>query len=349
MSSIPIYSHLPVLLQPVLEALAWEEAAEEGLWVDATLGLGGHSQALIERLVDLGKAPRWLGLDRDEEALLYAENRLNTTHATQALTEWRLLRSEFSKLPQVLGLQEQNSFEEGQQPITGGLLADLGVSSLQLDKASRGFSFREEAPLDMRMAGETHSKELTAADLLAHWDAEQLADCFYRYGEERLSRPIARAIVWHREHIGPLQTTLELAHLLEKEAKRKGLWPPRHNGKRDKAPPIHPATRVFQALRIAVNHELDELETLLAAMPALMAPGSRVGIISFHSLEDRLVKHWFAQAAKTCVCPPAWPVCQCQHKPLFRALSKKAIIATEAERSENPRSRSAKLRIYQRI
>jgi 16S rRNA (cytosine1402-N4)-methyltransferase len=344
----PVYNHLPVLLKPILEALAWPEASKDGLWVDATLGLGGHSKALIERLGELGKQPHWLGLDRDEEALAHAKARLEAELPATALAHWRLVKSEFSKLPQALGLNVEASLEEGQQPITGALLADLGVSSLQLDKGSRGFSFREDAPLDMRMGG-ANSNESTAANLLAQWNAEQLANCFYNYGEERLSRPIARAIVWHRENVAPLETTLQLANLLENEAKRKGLWPPRRDKKRDKAPQIHPATRVFQALRIAVNHELDELESLLAAMPLLMAPGARVGIISFHSLEDRLVKHWFLQAAKTCICPPTWPVCQCSHKPLFRSLSKKAIIATEEERNENPRSRSAKLRLYERI
>ncbi|GAB1542322.1 16S rRNA (cytosine(1402)-N(4))-methyltransferase RsmH [Scytonema sp. NUACC21] len=282
------FSHIPVLSREVIEGLA---VRPNGHYLDATVGGGGHSRLILESAPDV----RLTAIDQDEDALAAAKKEL-------AAFEERVqfIRTNFAayQFP-------QNNFD--------GIIADLGVSSHHLDTPERGFSFRREANLDMRM---DRRQSLTAADVINYWDEAELANIFFKYGEERLSRRIARHIVEKR----PFQTTTELASAIASSVPAKY----RHGR-------IHPATRVFQALRIAVNDELKVLETFLSKAPNALTPGGRIAVISFHSLEDRIVKHTLRDS------------------PLLQVLTKKPITAQEEEINNNPRARSAKLRIAQRI
>ena len=304
--------HLPVLLDEVLELLM---VRKEGVYVDCTLGLGGHSEQILSRLAGTGQL---IALDWDEEALKEASDRLGGRHENL-----QILHESFKNLPQVLtGLQVQ---------ALDGCLLDLGVSSLQLDSPQRGFSFRREGPLDMRMddRGET-----TAADLIQQLSEEELADLFRRYGEEKAARRIASALV-ERRHRSPIGTTTELAQIVE-EVKGSG------RGR------IHPATQVFQALRIEVNAELDELESLLQGLISLLKPGGRLVVISFHSLEDRIVKNVFRKAAGRCVCFRPQELCSCPRITEVKILTRKPVTPSAQEIQENSRARSAKLRAVQK-
>ncbi len=287
--------HVPVLLEASLEYL---NVRPGGVIVDATLGLGGHSSEIAKRLGPTGKL---ICFDRDPEAMAKAKVRLKEVAAELG-----------SEMPEVVF--EPRAFSEAAEAIKpgsiDGLLADFGVSSLQLDEAHRGFSFRSDGPLDMRM--DTRSGE-TAEQVVNQEDENELADLIYEFGEERRSRRIARAIVRAR----PISTTAELAQVISAAA-------PSMKG--DK---IHPATRTFQALRIRVNNELGEIETLLKSAPSLLKPGGRLVLISFHSLEDRRVKDSFRELHRD---------------KTFEVLTKKPIVAEEQEQLRNPRSRSAKLR-----
>ncbi|MBN3882791.1 MAG: 16S rRNA (cytosine(1402)-N(4))-methyltransferase RsmH [Nostoc sp.] len=283
----PIFSHLPVLPQEVIAGLA---VSPGGHYLDTTVGGGGHSRLILEAAADV----RVTAIDQDEDALAAARKEL----------------AEFGDRIQFI---HRNFADYEFPPNTfDGILADLGVSSYHLDKAERGFSFRQAANLDMRM---DRGRSLTAADVINNWDEAELADIFFKYGEERLSRRIARRIVERR----PLHTTTELADAIASSV------PPKYRYGR-----IHPATRVFQALRIVVNDELKSLETFLDKAPNALVPSGRIVIISFHSLEDRPVKHGL------------------RNSPLLKVLTKKPIIAQEEEISKNPRSRSAKLRIAEK-
>ena len=292
--------HVPVLLEEVLEYL---NVRPDGVVVDATLGLAGHSSEIAKRLGGKGKL---IGFDRDPEAMEKAKARLE------------VLRAELGdEMPEVVF--EPRAFSEASGVIEpgslDGLLADFGVSSLQLDEAHRGFSFRTDGPLDMRM--DTRSGE-TAEQVVNQEDENELADLIYEFGEERRSRRIARAIVRAR----PITTTAELARIVSAEA------PPMKGEK------IHPATRTFQALRIRVNNELGEIQSLLKSAGSLLKPGGRLVLISFHSLEDRLVKDAFKAAKDAKV---------------FEVLTKKPVVAAEQEQMRNPRSRSAKMRAAEKI
>jgi 16S rRNA (cytosine1402-N4)-methyltransferase len=287
--------HVPVLLDDVLKFL---NVRPGGVVVDATVGLGGHSAEIAKRL---GAKGRLICFDRDPEAMELAKARLDEVRAEIG-----------EEMPEVVF--EPRAFSEGGEAVApgslDGLLADFGVSSLQLDEAHRGFSFRSEGPLDMRM--DTRSGE-TAGQVVNQADENELADLIYEFGEERRSRRIARAIVRAR----PISTSTELARVISAAA-------PSMKG--DK---IHPATRTFQALRIRVNDELGEIRTLLKSAPSLLKPGGRLVLISFHSLEDRLVKDALREGGRDGV---------------FEVLTKKPVIAGEQEQMRNPRSRSAKLR-----
>lgn len=301
------YGHLPVLLREVLAHL---DPQPGDLFIDGTLGAGGHASAILDLIAPNG---RLLAFDRDPEALRFATRRLDS--CGNRLT------------PVVASYADMGTIapEHGFAAVDG-ILLDLGLSSRQLEDANRGFSFLKEGPLDMRFdprQGET------AADLINNLTAEELADIFRRYGEETHSRRIARLIIANR----PLQTTTELADLIENEIGRRG------------RPGRHPATQVFQALRIAVNGELNEVERGLTAATKLLKPGGRLAVISFHSLEDRLVKNFFRDAARACVCPPEQPVCTCGARPELKLVTRKAVQATESEIAANPRSRSARLRV----
>ncbi|MGN0866493.1 MAG: 16S rRNA (cytosine(1402)-N(4))-methyltransferase RsmH [Oligosphaeraceae bacterium] len=307
------FLHIPVLQQEALQLLRELPGPRV---VDGTLGGGGDSQALLEQ----DASREVLGIDRDPAALEAATRRLAPFGAR--FHPWH---GTFSQM-------EEAAAQQGWESVDG-ILLDIGVSSPQIDTPERGFSFRFDAPLDMRM--DPSSPDPTAADLLNTLPQEALADLFWTYGEERLSRPIARAIVERRRE-RPWSTTGELAQLLERvvgRARQHGLPPP---------------TRVFQALRIAVNRELEELEEALKAAERLLSPGGRLVVISFHSLEDRMVKRFFQHAALACVCPPAVPRCVCHKQVTFQILTRKPLTASQEELDRNPRAGCAKLRAAQR-
>ena len=289
--------HVPVLRDEVLD---WLQPRDGGLYVDGTLGLGGHTQAVLERSAPSGRV---IGFEWDAEALARAQERL-----VPYRERLRIVHASYADLAGAL--------EKLNVGPVDGLLVDLGVSSLQLDDRDRGFSFRADAPLDMRM---DRRRPVTAAGLVARLSEEQLADLFYHYGEERQARRIARFLVEARE-AEPVTTTGRLAEIVAAAVPRK-FHPPR----------IHVATRVFQALRIAVNTELDNLVRLLETAPAVLAPGARIAVIAFHSLEDRIVKQAFAG------------------NPAYRVLTRRPIEPQSAETQKNPRARSAKLRVAERV
>jgi 16S rRNA (cytosine1402-N4)-methyltransferase len=304
--------HEPVLLQEVLEYL--EPNRSDGVLVDATVGLGGHSEALLERHPDV----HLLGIDRDPEALARSQERLSRFGDRVTLA-----RGRHESLIDIL--------KQSNVGTISGLLADLGVSSMQLDDASRGFSFRFEGPLDMRMGSEGRS----AADLVNTLGEHELARILREYGEERLAGGIARAIVRARAE-SPITTTTRLAEVIRTVKK------PRYNE-------IDPSTLTFQALRIATNDEIVQLERFVDDAVSVLEKGARVAIISFHSLEDRIVKRAFRRLEGECTCPPNLPVCACGKETLVKVLTGRPITASEEEERRNPRSRSAKLRVAERV
>ncbi|GAC1446603.1 MAG: 16S rRNA (cytosine(1402)-N(4))-methyltransferase RsmH [Pyrinomonadaceae bacterium] len=303
-------SHRPVMLQETMRYLAPERG---GLYIDATLGLGGHSLSVLAATTEA----RVLGLDRDAEALAIARRRLNNFDA-----RFKSVQENFRHIARA-------THKEGETDVAG-VLADLGVSSLQFDSPTRGFSFRYNAPLDMRMNAE--SDEETAAELLARLSEEEIARIIFEYGEERRSRRIARRIVERREAGHPLQTTKELTDLVARVVGYK------------RTDRIHPATRTFQALRIAVNRELEALEEFITAAIGLLQPAGRLVVISFHSLEDRIIKQMFRRLAGQCICDVRAPVCTCGARQAIEILTKRPVVPTDAEIEANPRARSAKLR-----
>ena len=307
------YSHKPVLLNECIQAL---NIRPDGVYVDGTLGRAGHSLEIARRLT----TGRLICIDRDQAAIDAARVRL-----APYLDRVALIHSNFSDLGDVLGEAGVNGAD--------GMLFDLGVSSPQLDDASRGFSYMQDAPLDMRM---DTTAPLTAADVVNTWSQEELRRILYEYGEERYAPAIAKAIVRAREQ-APVETTLELVEII------KGAMPPA--ALREKQ---HPAKRSFQAVRIAVNGELDALPPMLRAAVDGLNPGGRLAVITFHSLEDRIVKRALAGMAKGCTCPPEFPVCVCGKKPQIRLVTHKPVTAGAAELEDNPRARSAKLRVAEK-
>ena len=301
--------HVPVLADEVRELLAVEPGQTV---VDATFGAGGHARVLARDLQGKG---RFIAIDRDATVRPYFER-----FEQEARVQSRFLRGELSVVLTQLG---SNGVE------ADAILIDLGVSSMQIDRPERGFSYAVDAPLDMRMDS---SSDLSAREVVNEWDERELATIFRRYGEERFARQIARAIVARRAE-RPFARTGELV-----ETVKAAIPAPRRFGDG------HPAKRVFQALRIAVNEELDSLERALPAALAMLRPGGRLAVISFHSLEDRMVKRFFAAQARGCTCPPELPVCVCGHEPTMRLLTRKAVRPSPQETAENPRSASAKLR-----
>ena len=284
-----------------------------GRFVDGTVGTGGHAEAILQ-----GSSPGGLllGIDADPKALEIAGRRLAAYGEAVVL-----VNDNFNHLEEIC---RAHAFS----PVDG-ILLDLGLSSLQLDDAERGFSFRLDAPLDMRFGP---GQSATAADIVNTYDEEDIAAILRDYGEERHSRLIARRIA----AIRPIKTTRELANIIEH---LPGMTPGR----------IHPATRTFQALRIAVNRELENLQGVLAQAVRTLAVGGRLAVISYHSLEDRIVKHFMREESRGCLCPPEVPVCGCGHTPTLRLVNRKPISPSEAEIAENPRSRSARLRAAERI
>lgn len=308
--SEPENIHTSVLLNETVGALS----LNAGLYVDCTLGLGGHTEAILEH----SAKATVIGIDRDEDALAKAVERLKR-YGERFLA----IHANFSDIRRVVA-----------EPVDG-IIADLGVSSLQFDSETRGFSFRYDAPLDMRM--DAGSDEATAAELLATMSQEEIANIIYEFGEERFSRRIARRIVEKREHGEPVRTTKQLVELVERAVPR--------NPKLK----IHPATRTFQALRIAVNDEIGILEGFLTDSIDLLKANGRLAVITFHSLEDRIVKQTFAKFSGKCSCPPRMPQCVCGATKVVEILTKKPIRPSDEEIELNPRSRSAKLRVVEKL
>jgi 16S rRNA (cytosine1402-N4)-methyltransferase len=304
--------HEPVLLSEILEHLV--PSRPDGTIVDATVGLGGHSEALLERHPGV----RLIGIDRDPAALERSKERLSRFGDRVTLVNGRH--------ESLIDILKQSGTET-----VSGLMADLGVSSMQLDDASRGFSFRFDAPLDMRMG----SEEKSAADLVNGLDEFELSRILRDYGEEPMARRIARAIV-HARVTGPIDTTAKLAAVIR-------------SVKKQRYGDIDPSTLTFQALRIATNEELVGLERFVDDAVSVLEPKARVAVISFHSLEDRIVKKAFRRLEGECTCPPNMPVCGCGAKAVIRQLTGRPLTASEEEVARNPRSRSAKLRVAERL
>ena len=304
------FPHQPVLYQEVLDALA---PMSGGVYLDGTIGAGGHAEGLLKASAPQG---RLLGLDLDPEALTIARQRLSNFQERAVI---RL--SSYQKAPEILR-------EIGWQAVNG-ILLDLGISSMQIDRPERGFSFREDGPLDMRF---NQKDGLTAADLVNRLSEEELADIIWKFGEDRYSRRIARTIIQTR----PIQTTSKLAEVIKNAVPRSTSH-------------IHPATRTFQALRIATNKELETLSSALSGLIGCLSPGGRIAVISFHSLEDRIIKNFFRRESKDCICPPGQPVCTCEHIASLKILTKKPVRPTEQETQSNPRASSAKLRVAEKL
>ena len=308
------FTHRPVLLDECIEAL---NIRPDGIYLDGTLGRAGHSREIARRL-DTG---RLICVDRDDAALEAARERLGPW-----MDRVTLVHSNFDRVDEILN--------ELGIPGADGMLFDLGVSSPQLDDGARGFSYMADAPLDMRMDRE---EGLTAADVVNTWSQEELKRILFQYGEERYAPQIAGAIVRRREE-GPIRTTLELVDIIKSAMPARAL--------KEKQ---HPAKRSFQAIRIAVNDELGSVERMLKRAVPRLNKGGRLAVITFHSLEDRIVKTGFADFARGCTCPPDFPVCVCGKTPDIRLVNKKPILPSQRELEENPRSRSAKLRVAEKL
>ena len=301
--------HQPVLYKEIIHAL---RPKSSGRYVDGTLGAGGHAAGLLAESEPGG---RLLGLDVDPQAMDLARQKLAPFGERACL-----IMGSYTGLIKRLDSLGWKSVD--------GILLDLGASSMQFDTPDRGFSFLAEGPLDMRF---DPSNPLTAAEIVNTWPEDELADLLFRYGEEPASRRIARVIVQAR----PVEGTRELATLVEKALGRHG--------------PHHPATQTFQALRIAVNGELAAVEKVLPLAVQVLNPGGRLAVISFHSLEDRIVKEYFRRESRDCICPPRQPVCTCGHKASIREITRRPIVPAEEEISQNPRARSAKLRVAEKL
>jgi 16S rRNA (cytosine1402-N4)-methyltransferase len=301
--------HQPVLYQEIIHFL---QPKSGGLYVDGTLGAGGHAAGLLTNSEPGGQL---LGLDVDPQALALARQKL----APFGERAW-LIRAPYTSLSGQLAQLGWTSVD--------GILLDLGASSMQFDEPERGFSFLSDGPLDMRF---DPSDSLTAAMIINSWKEDDLADIIFRFGEEPASRRIARAIVAAR----PIHSTRELATVIERVQHRHG--------------PHHPATQTFQALRIAVNSELESVENVLPMAVQTLNPGGRLAVISFHSLEDRIVKDFFRSESKDCICPPGQPICTCGHKASIKEITRRPVIPSPAEINQNSRARSAKLRVAEKL
>ncbi len=310
------FHHIPVLFEECMEGLAIKP---DGIYVDCTAGGGGHSAGIVERLGDHGKL---ISLDKDDEALAACEKR---REALGAKDKWVLVKTDFSKFGEVL---KELNIEK-----VDGVLADLGVSSHQIDTVDRGFSYMQEGPLDMRM---NQKQELSAEVVVNEYSEGDLTRIFREYGEERYAGRIASVIVKRRAE-APIRSTTDLAEIIRSAM-------PRAARKEDQ----HPARRCFQAIRIEVNHELDSVSELLEVVPSMLNANGRFAVISFHSLEDRLVKEAFRKLENPCTCPREFPVCVCGKRPLGRCVHSKPIVASKKEAVENKRSGCAKLRVFER-
>lgn len=320
----PLFSgeHIPVMLDSALALLN----VRPGLtYVDATAGGGGHLTGILELTQGKGQV---IGIDKDASAIARLKGKLSSPNL-------KLIGSDFANVTAALA-------KEGIGTVSGGIIADLGISSMQVDDPARGFSFLKDGPLDMRM---NTNQTVTANDLVNKLSEKELADIIFKFGEERESRTIARNIVRAR----PLNTTSELKDVVAASLKYRAWQKNKIRAGRNRLDASHPATRTFQALRIAVNSELESLNQLLEQSRTLLSPGARLVVITFHSLEDRMVKQFFKRMASHCVCPPRQPVCTCQKKPEFLIITRKPFVAEEKEVLANVRSRSAKLRAGEKL
>ena len=309
------FHHVPIMVSEVLTLL---EPSRGGIFVDGTLGGGGHAEAVLSALPESG---RLFGIDRDDDALKAAGERLSRFG-----DRFTAIKGNFFDMKALLAARGVTAVD--------GILLDLGVSSHQLDARERGFSYKAEAPLDMRM---DQSAPLTAKTVVNEWPEDELRRIFFAYGEEKFSAKIAQRIVRQRA-VSPIKTTTELAELI------KSAIPAKFRNE-----PQHPARRCFQAIRIAVNGELDGLEDAVRSAHDLLKPGGRLAILTFHSLEDRIVKNAFRSFENPCICPKSAPVCICGRKPTAKVLTRHPLVASEAEQKANPRATSAKLRAIVRI
>ncbi len=308
------FKHIPVLLNEVIEGL---NIKKNGIYIDCTIGGGGHSSEIVKRLSPEGHL---YGFDRDEEAISTCQERFKDNKNVT------LIHANYKDAPMILQEKGINSFD--------GLLIDLGVSSYQIDTAGRGFSFLHEGRLDMRM---DKKQDLDAYEVVNHYPKERLLDILYKYGEESNAKKIVENILKHREK-APIETTLQLKEIIEESFPKKVIY-----GKGGVS------KKTFQAIRIEVNGELDGLDEVLKKFIKMLKNGGRMAVITFHSLEDRIVKNVFKEEATDCLCPPKIPVCICGHKRSIKLINKKPIIASEEELKENSRSSSAKLRIIEKL
>jgi len=304
--------HLPVLLPETIDNVITNV---EGIYVDCTLGGGGHLEYLLGKLAPNAVV---VGFDKDAEILEQTRQKLQRPNLVLVKSDFRYV----GKILREMGIDKVD-----------GIIVDLGVSSFQLDQATRGFSFHSDAPLDMRMDRE---QQLTAWDIVNDFAEDEIAKILFAYGEETYARSISRAIINYRQN-RPIESTLELAEIVKNSVPSKY--------RREK----HPARKTFQALRIFVNQELEALQELLPQAIDLLKPGGRLAIISFHSLEDRIVKKFLAEKALNCVCPSSFPVCVCDHRAQVKLVKRKPVTPNPEECAANPRARSAKLRIAERI
>lgn len=317
--------HIPVLLKEVIEFLEPEPGQN---FVDCTIGEGGHSLAIFERIAPVpiyrGQGGKILGIDLSPELLEIVKDKIRTSEFKKLEDNFILVNDNFRNLKKIV---EKYNFKK-----VSGVLLDLGFSSWHIEKSGRGFSFSRDEPLLMTY----NADAILAQEIINHWSWVQLVKIFRDYGEEKYSRRIAKEIVKQRE-IKKITTSKQLADLIVK------IYPKKYLLK------IHPATKVFQALRIAVNKELENLEKVLPQIFEVLMPGGRAVIISYHSLEDRIVKNFFRRESKNCICSPNLPICQCGHKKILKIITKKPITPREEEIKTNPRARSAKLRVAEKM
>jgi len=311
------FYHLPVMLAEVIAVLAPHNG---GLYIDGTMGGAGHSRAILEASAPCG---RLIALDRDDDAIK-AGNAVLASYGSRV----RIIKANFADMPEAV--QDISQIDEG----ADGILLDIGVSSFQLDEGARGFSYMQDASLDMRM---DQGQKFSAYEIINKYNEEALTEIFYNYGEEKWARRIAKFIIEARK-TSPVCTTGELVELVKKAV-------PQGARERDQ----HPAKRIFQALRIAVNDELGALEKGIDAAFSLLKPHGRLAIITFHSLEDRIVKEKFRLLSTKCICPPHMPICVCKHEAEGKLLTKKPILPKQEEIDRNPRARSAKLRAVEKF
>lgn len=319
------FNHEPVLLRECIELL---RIKENGVYIDGTVGGAGHSSHILERL---GKDGILIGLDQDDDAVSAAAERLQRVKdACRSQAEYIIIKTNFEKMTETAGCILR---ERGRLPQADGILLDLGVSSYQLDKPERGFSYRFDAPLDMRM---NRDRPVTAEAVVNEYPEKELARIIREYGEEKWAAAIARTICVRRK-TSPIRTTLELAETIKSAIPARA----RQGGG-------HPAKRTFQAIRIEVNRELEVLGKGMDEALGLLSEKGRLCVITFHSLEDRIVKNKMKTAACPCTCPPDFPVCVCGKRPQGKVITNKPIVASEIEQSENNRSHSAKLRVFEK-